>query len=112
MFTKKMYADYLNDNGFSQYTASGNPSTVYDYIHRINGVLKREGLTWADLPTNIDTLVQEYGKGGKKEKLGATSHNAVISALKQIQNMVRRDEYKLWFIKFFICVEKMMRQAK
>lgn len=93
MFTKKMYADYLIDNGFSQYTASGNPSTVYDYIHRINGVLKREGLTWADLPTNIDTLVQEYDKGGGKEKFGATSHNAVISALKRAQEMMLTKKY-------------------
>lgn len=89
MFTKKGYENFLIENGLSQYTKLGNPSTVYDYSHRISGVLEREGLTWADLPDHIDTLVQEYDKGGVKEEYGATSHNAVISALKQAKNMVR-----------------------
>lgn len=94
MFTQEMYTDYLISNGLSQYTDHGDPSTVYDYSRRIESVLKREGLTWADLPEHIDMLVQEYDKGGGKAKLGATSHNAVISALKQVQNMVKRGEYK------------------
>ena len=94
MITKKEYENFLIENGLSQYTDHGDPSTVYDYSYRIEGVLKREGLTWTDLPANIDTLVQEYDKGGEKEKLGATSHNAVISALKQVQNMVKLGEPK------------------
>lgn len=94
MITKQSYEKYLINNGLSQYTKNGDPSTVYDYSRRIEEVLKRECLTWADLPEHIDTLVQEYDKGGEKEKLGATSHNAVISALKQVQNMVRLGEYK------------------
>ena len=93
MFTKEEYENYLINIGLSQSTASGNPSTVYDYIHRINGVLKRECLTWAELPAHIDALVQEYDKGGVKEKFGATSHNAVISALKRAQEMMLTNKY-------------------
>ena len=95
MFTKKGYENFLIENRLSQYTDHGDPSTVYDYSRRIEGVLKREGLNWADLPEHIDSLVQVYDKGGKKEKFGATSHNAVISALKQVQNMVKLGEYNL-----------------
>ena len=42
IYIKKQFERYLISKGYSQTTPSGNPSTVYDYIKRIDKICKFE----------------------------------------------------------------------
>ena len=82
---KKRFESFLIDQGYSCVTPQGKPSTVYDYIKRIDWVCKEEGYTWSQLAQNIDYIVDIYDIGGRKEAFGNKSHRAVINALKQFR---------------------------
>lgn len=82
---RKEFESFLIESGYKKYTSSGKPSTVYDYIKRIDKVCEWEGLTWLDLANSIDTIINEYSVGGSKEQLGRKSHNAVICALRALR---------------------------
>lgn len=84
------FEKYLIKCGYKTVTPSGKPSTVYDYLKRIDKVCENEGLTWISLKDNISRIVCEYDVGGLKEDLGAQSHNAVINALKRYQEFVEQ----------------------
>ncbi|MGN0997623.1 MAG: hypothetical protein ACI4PG_12005, partial [Candidatus Ventricola sp.] len=71
--------------GYSEYTPSGNPSTVYDYILRVDHILRWEGLTWDSLPQRIRDVVRLYEPGGPKEAAGRKSHSAYINALRAFE---------------------------
>lgn len=86
---KDQFEDYLINQGYSVKTPSGNPSTVYDYIKRIDKICKSENLTWSELANTIHTVVIQYDIGGSKEDLGRQSHNAVINALKRFEDFVK-----------------------
>ncbi|GAB6106881.1 hypothetical protein [Fusibacter bizertensis] len=85
---KNLFEDYLIKQGYSVKTPSGNPSTVYDYIKRIDRVCLNENMTWNELAGQIYTVVTQYDIGGCKEELGRKSHNAVINALKRFGDFV------------------------
>lgn len=53
---KKRYKQYLIDQGYKEYTPKGHPSTVDDYVRRVDRVCKSEGLTWTQLTENIRLL--------------------------------------------------------
>ena len=78
---KQAFEQYLIRRGYSRRTPSGHPSTVYDYIGRIDRVCRWEQCTWEALAARIDAAIADYGPGGSKEALGRRSHDAVISAL-------------------------------
>ena len=82
------FEKYLIKCGYKTVTPSGKPSTVYDYLKRIDKVCEKEGLSWNGLKDSIGRIVCEYDVGGSKEELGARSHNAVINALKRYQEFV------------------------
>ncbi len=86
---KEEFERYLIQKGYKQYTPSGNPSTVYDYCHRIDTVCKWEHTNWDNLAQQIDTIVSEYEIGGVKEDLGSKSHNAVRNALRAYHAFTR-----------------------
>ena len=89
---KKQFENYLIEKGYKITTPSGLPSTVYDYIKRIDYVCKMEGYSsWEQLADVIPEKIREYDVGGIKEELGRKSHNAVISALVQFKNFVLDD---------------------
>lgn len=77
------FKSYLKRCGYTEYTPSGLPSTVYDYIGRIQKVLEWESMTLSELNQNINKLCHEYDIGGTKQELGNKSHRAVINALKR-----------------------------
>lgn len=79
---KKDFEVFLIRKGYKQYTPSGNPSTVYDYVKRIDRVCDWESMTWQNLAASINNILPQYDVGGIKEELGHKSHNAVISALR------------------------------
>lgn len=82
------FKNYLIRKGYSEYTPSGNKSTVYDYIKRIDKVCEWEDFTWQDLKNNISMILNEYDIGGEKEELGKKSHSAVINALRRFDEFL------------------------
>ena len=88
---KDAFKEYLIANGYAEYTPKGLPSTVYDYLNRIDFVCKQECLTWIQLAERISRVVDEYDIGGEKETLGNKSHRAVINALKRYQEFVSQN---------------------
>lgn len=80
---KEEFEKFLIERGYKQYTPKGEKSTVYDYSKRVDKVCEIENCTWAELANNIDRICDEYDIGGRKQKIGETSHRAVINALKQ-----------------------------
>lgn len=79
---KEEFKMYLIASGYKERTPSGNPSTVYDYVRRIDNVCKWEGTDWEGLKNNIDRIITEYDVGGTKEQDGSRSHHSVINALR------------------------------
>ena len=86
---KTKFEEYLIGQGYRLITPSGKPSTVYDYLKRIDKVCVWEGCTWKELSENIDSIVEMYDTGGEKSDLGNISHRAVINALKQFEKFVQ-----------------------
>ena len=82
------FEEYLVNAGYCEYTASGNPSTVFSYIHAIKKVLEEEGLSWYALQNDIENIVPIYDIGGVKQHIGARSNYTVINALKRFQEFV------------------------
>ena len=86
---REQFEEYLINQGYKTVTPSGFPSTVYDYIKRIDYVCKVEGFSsWEELADVIPDKVIEYDTDGIKEDLGKISHRSVISALVQFKNFI------------------------
>ncbi|MBQ8960578.1 MAG: hypothetical protein IJ071_05095 [Ruminococcus sp.] len=86
---KEEFREYLIKNNYRVETPSGRPSTVGDYIKRIDSICSWEGCSWEDLAENIDKIVEEYDIGGDKEALGEKSHRSVRNALKAFRAFLR-----------------------
>ncbi len=82
------FEEYLVNAGYCEYTATGNPSTVFSYIHAIKKVLEEEGLSWHTLQHDIENIVSIYDIGGSKQHIGAKSNCTVINALKRFSEFV------------------------
>ncbi len=82
------FEEYLVNAGYCEYTASGNPSTVFSYTHAIKKVLEEEGLSWSSLQNDIENIVPIYDVGGNKHHIGAKSNCTVINALKRFNEFV------------------------
>ncbi|MBZ9730544.1 hypothetical protein LB467_12690 [Salegentibacter sp. JZCK2] len=79
------FKKYLIQKGYSEYTPSGNPSTVYDYIKRVNKICERENISIKQLSEQIDDYVIKYDTSGSEEKFGKKSHSAFINALRRFK---------------------------
>lgn len=88
---KRKFIDFLIEQGYKERTNSGKPSTVYDYPKRIDFVCEIENYTWDILAQEIDFIIELYAAEGIKAELGAKSHNAVISALKQFKIFITKE---------------------
>ena len=86
---KEQFRRFLIEAGYKETTPSGHPSTVYDYLKRIDKVCEWENATWETLANRIGQIVTMYDVGGQKEDLGKKSHSAVINALRRYQEFVR-----------------------
>jgi hypothetical protein len=51
------FEEYLINAGYAAYTSSGNPGTVFSYIHAIKKVLEEEGLSLYALECDIDNII-------------------------------------------------------
>ena len=79
---------YLADAGYAEYSAAGNPSTVFSYTHAIKKVLDEEGISWGTLQSEIKNIIPVYDLGGAKQHIGASSNCTVINALKRFGEFV------------------------
>lgn len=80
---------YLIQQGYSEFTPSGNPSTVYDYGKRINKICERERISIEQLANNINVYVEKYGSLGSDAEFGKRSHSAFINALKRFEEFMK-----------------------
>jgi hypothetical protein len=88
---KEQFRQFLISKGYRVVTPNGHPSTVYDYLKRIDKVCELERLdNLTDLAKNITEIRLQYEPNGKKSELGAKSHNAVICALRQFEEFVNQ----------------------
>ena len=62
------FENYLVKQGYSVSTPSGKPSTVYDYIKRVETVCERENISINTLYKNIDDYVEKYGPSGNESE--------------------------------------------
>lgn len=76
------------ENGYKEWTPSGNPSTVYDYVKRIDKICEGENISWPQLAKDISKYLELYEIGGIKGELGKKSHNAVINALRRFSEFI------------------------
>lgn len=90
---KAKFKDFLIERGYKETSSSGKQSTVYDYQKRIDFVCEIENITWDKLVDKIDSIIEQYSSKGIKSELGAKSHNAVISALKQFKNFLTKEKF-------------------
>lgn len=82
------FKDYLVEQGYSEFTPSGNPSTAYDYMKRVEKICDREGISIKKLADNISFYVDKYGPTGNEAEFGRKSHNAFISALRKFADFI------------------------
>jgi len=80
------FKNYLIDEGYSELTPSGNPSTVYDYVKRVDKICIRENINIEILAENIKLYVDKYGPNGNQAEFGKSSHNAYICALRKFED--------------------------
>jgi len=89
---RQQFEEYLMKRGYSRTTPSGSPSTVYDYVKRIDKVCEWEETTWQGLARNIQMVLAQYEAGGIKEDYGNQSHRAVINALKRFSEYLSEQQ--------------------
>ena len=88
---KAQFEKYLSKRGYKVQTSNGKPSTVYDYIKRIDRVCAEEKYySWEELRNNIDACLKEYDINGKKYYIGQLSNRAVINALKRFKEFTEQ----------------------
>ena len=84
------FKDYLVSIGYSEFTPSGNPSTAYDYVKRVDKICKRENITVSNMSKNIDHYIEKYGPTGFESEFGKKSHNAYINALRRFEEFIEQ----------------------
>ena len=88
------FKKYLIEKGYSEFTPSGKPSTVYDYIKRVERIRSRENMTLSELAENISYYVDKYGPTGNESEFGKRSHNAFINALRRFGEFLKNSWIK------------------
>lgn len=82
------YKNWLIEKGFSAFTASGKPSTVYDYIRSLKAVTAWENKTIEELADSISEIAPMYYKSGIYAVKGRMISRSVRCSLKQFNNFV------------------------
>ena len=82
------FKQFLLNQGYRGHTKTGKPSTVFDYIKRIEKICLREDITVNVLSKEIDYYVDLYGPKGLESEFGKKSHGAFIAALKKFKEFL------------------------
>lgn len=81
---REAFLNYLIDRGYAVYTPKGLPSTVFNYVNRIDSVISWENFSsWYQVVINIKELLVHYDIGGTMEEYGLIGHSSVINALRR-----------------------------
>lgn len=83
------FSRFLIQHGYREYTPSGNPSTVYDYVKRVEKICERERISIKQLEESISFYVNKYDTFGSEEAFGNQSHRSFINALKRFEDYVK-----------------------
>ncbi len=89
---RKEYKNWLIANGFSLYTPTYKPSTVYDYLRGLKRVCVEEKLTVEGVAANISTLVMKYQPGGEQSNTGRSIRRSCRCGLVQFAKFVQSQE--------------------
>ena len=70
---------------FEQYLQSKNykPTTSIDYPARLERLCRKEKISYEHLAQNLNEIMPQYEKTGKKSSYGKRSHSSVINALRR-----------------------------
>ena len=89
LVSKEKFMDWLKREDYKDWTESGYPSTIFQYIRSIESVMKKEAIeTFSDLTQHIQLLIRKYGPYGPMKEYGSTGHNTVINALKRFMDFL------------------------
>lgn len=93
---KELFKIYLINAGLAVVTPSGLPSTVFDYMDKIEKVIyyERYRYGWKEVVINIEQLVIDYDWGGRKQDFGKIKGSIVLPALKKFNQFVKFSKYK------------------
>lgn len=83
------FRKYLKDKGYTEYTPSGNRSTIFDYSRWIEKICEREHISLEELNNNIVYYVAKYDIGGPEEEFGTKQHDAAKNALKRYKEYLQ-----------------------
>lgn len=64
------FRQYLKRRGYTEYTPSGNKSTIYNYCFWIKRICEREKISLEELKINISFYIAKYDIGGQEEDFG------------------------------------------
>jgi hypothetical protein len=84
------FENYLIENGYSKLTSSGHPSTVYDYMKRVEKICEKEEISLLKIAEKIDFYIRKYDADGIEAEYGNKSHRANINALKRFRDFIRK----------------------
>lgn len=79
------FEKYLIKRGYKEFTPSGLPSTAPQYRIAVSDIKSYEGMSLEIFCKNIDSIINEYDVGGRKQSLGERGHKTWINALKRFK---------------------------
>lgn len=81
---------------FEQYLQSKNYSatTAIDYPARLERLCRKEKLSYEHLAQNLNEIMPQYEKTGKKSSYGKRSHSSVINALRRFAEFLSEANIK------------------
>lgn len=84
----KNYKNWLVENGFSAFTASGQPSSVYDYLRGLKYVCAWEDKSIEQLADSISEIAPMYCSTGIHCVKGRMISRSVRCSLRQFNKFV------------------------
>ena len=89
LISEQKFMDWLKQEDYKDWTGSGYPSTIYQYVGAIKRVMAKENIeSLSDLTQHIQSLIRKYGPYGPMKEYGSTGHNTVINALKRYMDFL------------------------
>ena len=101
--SKEKFINWLKKKEYKDWTKTGFPSTIPEYVYWIERVMEQESInSWSELTDKIQCFLKVYGKHGKKEKFGGKNHFVVINALNRFMEYLLNEcgfvpKSEIWF---------------
>ena len=87
LISKDNFINYLRKEGYSEWSANGNETTISKYIYWIERVMRYEMINdWSELTNHIQHLLIRYGEFGEMKSFGQEGHSTVINALRRFMD--------------------------